>query len=128
MYTDADENLVVVNNLQKKKTMVTSNKLGLANIETKYNLLRQARINIRETETQFVVSVPLIREGGLEVPVLPNPMKTVVFLMKNPRNFPGFFFVVAGLAPALIAGNAAVREGNRKGCPYDHQEFSGVFL
>ncbi|GAB2576805.1 sensor histidine kinase [Spirosoma areae] len=52
--------LVVQNNLQRKNTAVLSNKVGLANIATKYRLLGQRDIAIREDAGQFVVTLPLL--------------------------------------------------------------------
>ncbi len=58
--TDAQQNLVVSNNLQKKPMRVLSNGIGLSNILTKYLMLGQAVPTIQETEKQFVVSLPLL--------------------------------------------------------------------
>lgn len=52
--------LIVQNNLQRKNTSVPSNKVGLANIATKYRLLGQRKITIREEAGQFVVTLPLL--------------------------------------------------------------------
>jgi Histidine kinase len=61
IYTDDAQNLVVVNSLQKKTSPVQSNKMGLKNIITKYKLLNQPDIVIKQTETHFLVMVPLIK-------------------------------------------------------------------
>jgi LytS/YehU family sensor histidine kinase len=61
-YTDGEENLVIENNLQKKNAQAMSNKMGLANIATKYVLLKQRKIIIRETEDRFIVIIPLIKQ------------------------------------------------------------------
>jgi hypothetical protein len=53
-------NLIVSNNLQKRKTSVPSNKMGLVNVSAKYQLLNQPDIIIHETATHFQVMVPLI--------------------------------------------------------------------
>ncbi len=52
--------LTVQNNLQRKNTAVPSNKVGLANIATKYRLLGQREIAIREEADQFIVTLPLL--------------------------------------------------------------------
>ncbi len=52
--------LVVQNNLQRKNTAAPSNKVGLANIATKYRLLGQPGISIREEAGLFVVTLPLL--------------------------------------------------------------------
>jgi sensor histidine kinase YesM len=60
IYTDEMGNLIVSNNLQKRKTSVPSNKMGLVNVSAKYQLLNQPDIIIHETATHFQVMVPLI--------------------------------------------------------------------
>jgi sensor histidine kinase YesM len=60
IYTDDTGNLVVLNNLQKRKQTVPSNKMGLVNVSAKYQLLTQPDILINETTTHFQVIVPLI--------------------------------------------------------------------
>jgi two-component system, LytTR family, sensor kinase len=54
--------LEVKNNLQKKLVAVPSEKVGLANIMAKYKLLGQPEVEVRETENEFIVSLPLIQE------------------------------------------------------------------
>lgn len=60
VYSDAAHNLLVVNNLQRKQTVVPSNQMGLTNISAKYRLLNQPDPVIYQTETIFQVSVPLL--------------------------------------------------------------------
>jgi LytS/YehU family sensor histidine kinase len=60
IYTDEAGNLIVLNNLQKRKSLVPSNKMGLMNVSAKYQLLNQPDIVINETLTHFQVIVPLI--------------------------------------------------------------------
>lgn len=59
--TDANDNLIVSNTLFKKRLMVQSNKVGLANISTKYRLLNQPDIVVDETDKEFRVTIPLIK-------------------------------------------------------------------
>jgi len=54
-------NLIVQNNLQKKKTAVQLNGMGLNNIRAKYGLIKQGNISIVETSDEFIVSVPLLQ-------------------------------------------------------------------
>ncbi|GAB2535568.1 sensor histidine kinase [Spirosoma aerophilum] len=54
------QTLVVQNNLQRKKTAVPSNKVGLANIATKYRLLGQREVEIKEVDGQFTITLPLL--------------------------------------------------------------------
>lgn len=54
------QTLIVQNNLQRKKTAVPSNKVGLANIATKYRLLGQRELDIQEADGQFFVTMPLL--------------------------------------------------------------------
>ncbi|MBL7729413.1 MAG: histidine kinase [Dinghuibacter sp.] len=53
--------LLVSNNLQKKLNSVPSEKVGLANIITKYRYLGYPDVAVTETNTEFVVSLPLIK-------------------------------------------------------------------
>ncbi|MBD2756738.1 sensor histidine kinase [Spirosoma validum] len=52
--------LVVQNNLQRKTIAVPSNKVGLANISAKYQLLEQRDIIVQEEAGLFVVKLPLL--------------------------------------------------------------------
>ena len=61
IFTDAAQNVVVVNNRQPKRSSVPSNRLGLTNIAAKYRLLNQPDIIIHQTETTFQVAVPLLK-------------------------------------------------------------------
>ncbi|MCF0051870.1 histidine kinase [Dyadobacter sp. LJ53] len=58
--TDQNENLIVRNSLHRKRLIVQSNKVGLANISTKYRLLNQPDIIIRDDDNVFTVTIPLI--------------------------------------------------------------------
>lgn len=60
LYTQ-DEKLVVSNNLQKKNKTVVSNKVGLSNILSKYELLNYPEVEIKETIDEFIVVLPLIK-------------------------------------------------------------------
>ncbi len=60
LYTQ-NEKLVVSNNLQKKNKSVVSNKVGLSNIISKYELLNYPEVEIKETDNEFIVSLPLIK-------------------------------------------------------------------
>jgi len=59
LYTRAGA-LHVENNLQKKKSAVASNRIGLQNIVMKYKLLDQSAVEVREDNNRFLVTVPLI--------------------------------------------------------------------
>ncbi|WP_138993187.1 sensor histidine kinase [Larkinella sp. C7] len=60
IYTDEAQNLFVVNSLQKKQNVIPSNRTGLANITTKYRLLKQPEVVVRQTDDCFQVMIPLI--------------------------------------------------------------------
>ncbi|MGB8190489.1 MAG: histidine kinase, partial [Chitinophagaceae bacterium] len=60
------QKLVVRNNLQRKKLVVDSTKVGLANIAAKYRLLNKSAIEIEETEHHFSVAIPLIEPVGAQ--------------------------------------------------------------
>ncbi|MFA6152169.1 MAG: histidine kinase [Chitinophagaceae bacterium] len=53
--------LIVRNNLQKKNNQLFSNKIGLKNIVSKYELLKERSVRYEETTTEFIVYIPLIK-------------------------------------------------------------------
>lgn len=55
-----DNMLIVKNNIQKKKFVETSNKQGLDSLKTLYKYLSTAPLETIETETEFIVKVPLL--------------------------------------------------------------------
>jgi LytS/YehU family sensor histidine kinase len=61
IFTDANHNLVIINNRQKKNLSVQSAKVGLSNISAKYRLLNKPDILIQETETDFSITLNLIK-------------------------------------------------------------------
>jgi LytS/YehU family sensor histidine kinase len=63
IYTKANpDQLVVANNLQRKINPVPSNKMGLVNIIKTLQLLNEPEAVIRETDREFIVSLPLIKQ------------------------------------------------------------------
>lgn len=65
--TENGKRLTITNNLQKKlQHLAPSEGIGLTNIMTKYHLLKQPEVIIRETETEFTVSLPLIKNEQYE--------------------------------------------------------------
>ena len=52
--------LEVRNNLQRKSQVIHSTKVGLENLQKRYELLTGKDIEVLETETFFAVSIPLI--------------------------------------------------------------------
>jgi two-component system LytT family sensor kinase len=59
LYTKNDF-LYIENNMQKKKTAVQSNQIGLQNIMMKYKLLDQPAVDIYADDEKFLVCIPLI--------------------------------------------------------------------
>jgi len=55
-----DEYLIVRNNLQKKNFVETSNKQGLANMQSLYRYLTTRPLEIKEENKYFIVRVPLL--------------------------------------------------------------------
>jgi len=55
-----DETLYVLNTLQKKDFVETSNKQGLSSLKSLYDYLSQRQVSITETATHFVVEIPLL--------------------------------------------------------------------
>ncbi|RDB08008.1 sensor histidine kinase [Runella aurantiaca] len=67
IYADDANDLFVVNNLQVKSKSLPSDKTGLANISSKYSLLGQPHVVVRQTEHIFQVKVPLINPSNPSV-------------------------------------------------------------
>ena len=66
VYTDSNDTLAVVNNLQKKTSPVLSNKVGLRTIISKYKLLNQGAVRVTETPAHFRVELPLVKNNVYE--------------------------------------------------------------
>jgi len=60
IFTQGHDRLVVSNNLQRRSITVPSEKVGLANIIARYRLLNHPYVEVRETEYEFSVLLPLI--------------------------------------------------------------------
>lgn len=60
-----DETLVISNNLQRKLAGLLSNKIGLTNIATRYQLLASPAVVISETVDEFRVQIPLLKNKGV---------------------------------------------------------------
>jgi LytS/YehU family sensor histidine kinase len=60
IFTTAGNKLVINNNLQRRTIKAPSNKVGLDNIKSKYNLLKQPGFQVMEDEKNFTVVLPLI--------------------------------------------------------------------
>jgi two-component system LytT family sensor kinase len=58
--TDNDY-IEVRNNLQRKQSSVSSNNVGLANIQTKYRMLNIENMRVQQTDEYFEVKLPLIK-------------------------------------------------------------------
>lgn len=59
IYTEQDS-LIVKNNLQKKVFIETSNKQGLAQMQSFYSFLTHKPLEVKETESFFMVIIPLL--------------------------------------------------------------------
>ena len=60
---EAKENIITVkNNLQPKKIINSGSSFGLKNLKERYNHLSNNAIEILQTENEFVVKIPLIKE------------------------------------------------------------------
>lgn len=64
------KSLVVRNNLNRKNSILHSNRIGLANIAAKYNLLGGKSISFREEDGDFVVTLPLLAQQPQNSPGL----------------------------------------------------------
>lgn len=59
--------LAVNNNLQLKKIKMPSNKIGLSNIQSKYELLKQSGYEVMQDDNNFTVVLPLIWNNATEL-------------------------------------------------------------
>ncbi|MCW3091728.1 MAG: hypothetical protein JWP81_2797 [Ferruginibacter sp.] len=66
IFTTAGNKLIVNNNLQRRSIKAPSNKVGLENIRTKYELLKRPGFQVIEDEKNFTVVLPLIWSGDVE--------------------------------------------------------------
>ncbi len=60
IFSDEFQQLIIENNVQQKITSLKSNRMGLANIITKYRLLNQPQVVINHTDVKFQIILPLI--------------------------------------------------------------------
>lgn len=58
--SSSNGSIVVDNNLQVKQQVAESTGIGLDNIRNRYKLLSDKPVTVRETETNFTVTIPLI--------------------------------------------------------------------
>jgi hypothetical protein len=61
IFSDEADNLYVRNNVQKKQHVVASHHTGLRNISSKYRLLNQPDVVVKQTDACFQVMLPLIK-------------------------------------------------------------------
>jgi PAS domain S-box-containing protein len=59
IYTDSDNFLCVVNNLQERESYIASTGVGLKNIEHRYQLLEMPAPEFIKTEFEFIAKIPL---------------------------------------------------------------------
>jgi hypothetical protein len=66
IFTTAGNKLVVNNNLQRRTVKAPSNRVGLLNIQSKYDLLGQPGFQVIEDDKNYCVVLPLIwnNKGG----------------------------------------------------------------
>jgi len=57
-----DENIVVSNDLQPKMNIEHSSKIGLKNLSERITLMTNKKVEIIQSENQYIVKVPLIRK------------------------------------------------------------------
>lgn len=61
-----NDQLIVKNNLQPKKILEPSTKIGLANIDKRYELLMDKHVNIQKTANEFIVRIPLVKMNEIK--------------------------------------------------------------
>ncbi|HTM94132.1 MAG TPA: histidine kinase, partial [Flavisolibacter sp.] len=77
IFTTAGNKLVVSNNLQLRTLKVPSNKIGLDNIKTKYELLNQAGFQILKDQKTFSVVLPLIWNKAADEKMISLELKNI---------------------------------------------------
>ncbi len=68
IFTSPDNTLAVTNNLQRRSVPAPSNKVGLENIKSKYDLLKHNGFTVLEDERNFTVVLPLISNNKTAMP------------------------------------------------------------
>jgi sensor histidine kinase YesM len=63
----SNDHIIIENNLQRKNSQPFSNKMGLKNIISKYNLLNQGSVQVTESGETFSVSIPIIKNKYYEI-------------------------------------------------------------
>ena len=66
IFTTAGNKLVINNNLQRRTIKAPSNRVGLENIQAKYDLLNQQGFQVMEDGKNFTVVLPLIWNNTVE--------------------------------------------------------------
>ena len=66
IFTTAGNKLVINNNLQRRTVKAPSNRVGLENIQAKYELLNQTGFQVMEDGKNFTVVLPLIWNNTVE--------------------------------------------------------------
>ena len=61
-----DDYIITVNQIQKKSTQLPSTKVGLKNIEKRYELISSRLVKIENDGNQFSVSLPLLKNTILK--------------------------------------------------------------
>ncbi len=61
VYVENSDTLIIKNNLQKKNIPIEESAgVGLKNIQARYEFLSQTKVEIHETESEFIVKLPLL--------------------------------------------------------------------
>ncbi len=60
IYLENDKYLIVKNNLQLKNQVIKSTRMGLENIKQRYRFYSDELVQIKSTEAEFIVTLPLI--------------------------------------------------------------------
>jgi LytS/YehU family sensor histidine kinase len=79
IFTTVGNKMIVNNNLQRIKYPISSNRVGLKNIESKYLLLGQSGFQVIEDEKNYTVVLPLIWSNSSDTQFL-NIMESKINL------------------------------------------------
>ena len=61
-----DDFIVVSNNLNLREITEVSTKKGLKNIEKRYKLISNSRVEFTKTDSEFIVKIPVLKQADYE--------------------------------------------------------------
>lgn len=95
VYID-DDKLVIKNNLQIKKQLNESTGKGLQNIINRYKTFTRKEVEINQTETEFIVKIPLLTEKNIVMEINQKfTEEEYISAKKRVEDIQGFYWNIA---------------------------------